>query len=50
MEKYYETVVNYRLGIEGDKTLQKQGAVLFVFLRQFVVYYGVRPDALGTNG
>eukprot|EP00904_Undaria_pinnatifida_P006650 jgi/Undpi1/3114/HiC_scaffold_15.g06488.m1 len=25
VEKYYETVVNYRLGIEGDKDLQKQG-------------------------
>ena len=30
VEQYYETVVNYRLEIEGDKTLQKQGAVRFV--------------------
>lgn len=28
VEKYYETVVNYRLGIEGDKDLQKQGVVI----------------------
>lgn len=32
VERYYETVVNYRLGIEGDKNLQKQGAALFWFV------------------
>lgn len=32
VERYYETVVNYRLGIEGDKNLQKQGAAHFSFV------------------
>lgn len=44
VEKYYDTVVNYRLGIEGDKTLQKQGAVLLVCLFSCVQVFVVEVD------